>query len=296
MKAAGSHSCPMTEQAVGWALHALEPDEEMEVVRHLPKCPTCRETVHAAQEVLPGLGSAVEQVEPPSRLRDNLLAAAAETPQYPPVLRPRPSLDDVPSDVDTGGTVPSHQHLEVTSGPPAPQTSARPGRLGRLSSPRGRMLVAASLALVAVLGIGGLSVRTAELQAERDAQSVQAQSIFDMVARFDEPGSRHAFLAEQPGVSPVAAVLVNGGESKVLTVGLPANATDRDTYVLWGMRDGGTPQAVGTFDVVPTQGGAHTVGSVPQASGFTAYAISIEPGRTPPAAPSQVIASGRVGT
>lgn len=284
----------LTEQAVGFALHALEPDEEMEFVRHLPECSTCREAVADAHQVLNALGSAVDQVEPPPGLRDNLIARASDIPRLPVMLRPRRSPEDEPSGAALNGSR-SRRPRTPPSRPAPVRTPAHQNRRRWLSS-RGRRMIAASMALVAVLGIGGLVARTAQLQAERDAQSVQAQSIFDMVAQFDQPGTRHAFLTAAPGSSPVAAVLVDGGESKVLTVGLPPNATDRSSYVLWGMGSGGTPRAIGAFDVVSTQSGARNVGPVPVANGFTAYAVSIEPGRTVPAAPSDVVASGPVET
>ena len=34
-------TCTRTEQAVNWALHALEPDEEIAVERHVPTCADC---------------------------------------------------------------------------------------------------------------------------------------------------------------------------------------------------------------------------------------------------------------
>ena len=37
--------CSQRELAVGWALHALEPEEEARVAAHLPQCPECRERV-----------------------------------------------------------------------------------------------------------------------------------------------------------------------------------------------------------------------------------------------------------
>nr|WP_239029186.1 anti-sigma factor [Pseudonocardia acidicola] len=269
-------------------MHALEPGEELEVLRHLPTCPTCQAAVREAEELLSGLGASVEQVDPPAGLRDSLLSAAEETPQERPAPLPQVTPEDEPAG-GAGARVP--QGGEPTRFPAA---AARPAGGGWLSS-RSRKLVAASIALVAALSIGGLAVRTAQLQAERDAQTAQAQSIFDMVAQFDKPGTKHAWLTTRPGASPVAAVMVNGIEQQVVTVGLPPNATDRDVYVLWGMHDG-TPQAIGTFDVTPTQSGPHNVGSAPEVGGFSGYAISIEPGRTAPASPSTVVASGQVET
>ncbi|MFC7659239.1 anti-sigma factor domain-containing protein [Pseudonocardia benzenivorans] len=146
--------------------------------------------------------------------------------------------------------------------------------------------------LVVALGLGGLVARTVQLQQQRDEQIARTQTIFDMVSRFDSPGTRHAWLTEAPGATPVAAVMVSGPTRQIVTVGLPANSAATDTYVLWGM-GAGPPQAVGTFDVGSVESGPHDIGSGPGAS-YAGYAISIEPGRTAPASPSKVVASGQV--
>jgi hypothetical protein len=154
-------------------------------------------------------------------------------------------------------------------------------------------MVAASLALVGVLAVGGLAVRTAQLEQQRDAETAQAQSIADLVRQLARPGAQHALLATSDG-STVAAVLVADGHRQVFTVGMPANAADRETYVLWGVRAGAAPQPLGTFDVAAADPGQRIVGSGAEADGFSAYAISLEAGRTAPASPSSVMAQGQV--
>lgn len=287
-----TQECPLNEQAVGWALHALEPDEEMAVLLHLPQCLSCQTAVREAEEVLSGLGAVVEQVDPPPSLRDELLARVAETPQRPPLLRPRRSPERVPS---SDGRFPGpSRHRSVPDTPPVPSRAVPPGpeRPSWLSL-RGRRLVAASLALVGVLTVGGLAVRTSQLEQQRDAEVAQAQSLADLMRQMSRPGASHALLAAPDG-STVAAVLVADGQRQVFTVGLPGNATDRNVYVLWGLSDGASPQALGTFDVAAADQGLRTVGTAAEAEQYSAYAISIEPGRTAPAAPTTQVASGAV--
>jgi anti-sigma-K factor RskA len=256
--------CPRNEQAVGYALHALEPDEEMAVRQHLPQCASCRAVARDTEEVLGALAASVEQVDPPASLRDRIVARAAGTPQT---------------------TAARHQ-------PPAPgpRPAAEPARRPRPA--RRRRLVAVAAALVAVVAIGGLAVRTTQLQAERDAQTARAQSVGVLLDRLDDPGVRHALLAGDGGAT-VAAVLVADGQRQVFTIGLPANAVDSSTYVLWGLADG-VPQPLGTFDVAAADAGQRVVGSAPPSEAFAAYAVSIEPGRTAPVTPSTVVASGEV--
>src|SRR4029079_9525893 len=83
-------TCTRTEQAVGWALHALEPAEEIAVERHVPTCADCSAAVRDTQAVMTQLATAVEQVDPPARLRASILDVAASTPQLCRRLSPHP--------------------------------------------------------------------------------------------------------------------------------------------------------------------------------------------------------------
>ena len=268
----------MNGQAVGWALHALEPDEEMAVILHVPGCSSCRSAVEDAEQVLSQLGSAVEQVEPPPSLRESLMAAVADVPQQ---TRPVHAESVTPP-------IPRHRAArQVPSGPPA-RPAARP-RGSWITRPR---LVAASVALLAVIAVGGLVVRTNQLEQQSQTLTAQAQGIADLVSQLDRPGVQHAILAADTGAAQ-AAVLLSDGQRKIYSVALPVNANDK-TYVLWGLRAGSDPTALGAFDVVTGQAGGRPVGAPGATDGFTDYAVSIEPGRTPPTKPSDVLAKGPV--
>jgi anti-sigma factor RsiW len=71
------------ELAVGWALHALEPEDEELFVAHLPTCPRCRQTVAETADVMGALAGDLPPADPPERLRDRLRAAVEETEQLP---------------------------------------------------------------------------------------------------------------------------------------------------------------------------------------------------------------------
>ena len=220
------------------------------------------------------------------------MARVAETPQQParrPLRSRTPSAEPIRARRVPARGPPAASGQPSAAGPGRPTTG--PGRGSRWSR-RGRRLVAGALALVAVLAIGGLGVRNAQLDAERDAQIAQAQSLENLLDQFDRPGVQHALLAREDG-STVAAVVVENGRPQVFPIGIPANAVDRDTYVLWGIADGANPAPLGTFDVTGDDQGLLTVGSAPDPSDYAAYAISLEPGRTAPAVPTAVVASGR---
>lgn len=276
--------CPLTQQAVGWALHALEPDEEMAVLLHLPHCAACRIAVSGAEEVLATLGGVVPTVEPPPALRRRLLTAAAQTEQRPPT--PLARTDRAPVTVPAQA-VDGRRHHRLDA---EDRSGSRPGTAWL--SGRRRRLVAASLAVVAAVAVGGLTIRATQLEQQRDAESAQAQGLSELIDQLDEPGSRHALLASADQ-STVAAVLLANGERRVYTLGLAANARDR-IYVLWGIGEDKTPVPLGTFDVDQADPGLRTVGSAPEAEDFGQYAISLEPGRVAPASPTEVVASGQV--
>ena len=151
--------------------------------------------------------------------------------------------------------------------------------------------MAGALALIAVLAIGGLAARNLQLEQQRDAQIAQAQSLEYLLDQFDRPGVQHALLSREDG-STIAAVVVENGRQEVFPLGMPPNAVDRDTYVLWGIADG-APEPLGTFDVTGDTQGLLTVGWAAD-GGYVAYAVSLEPGRTAPAVPTTVVAKGAV--
>jgi anti-sigma-K factor RskA len=257
----GSHarSCPLQEQTLAWALHAVEPEEEVEVLAHLPGCPACRETVRETEEVAALLGGALEQTDPPRALRGRILAAAAETPR-----------DHAPR--------------------PVPEATVLRPRFG--TRVRSRVVGVVLAAAVAVAAIAGLGVYSAQLKAERDAEAARAQSVVAMMQGLTQPGTTHAFLSAQQGGPAVAAVVVTGQGQMVLPMDLTANPDDH-TYVLWGVPESGAPTPLGTFDVHSGAAGAESVRSSSGGAGFAQFAISVEPGRVAPASPTDVVASGR---
>lgn len=253
----GATPCPLGEEAVAFALHALEPDEEAAMRSHIERCRSCSGTVRETEVVAAAVGGAVEQVDPPVRLRSNLLAVAAETPQAP---APDPS--------------PPPQ--------PHPRFAARRTRM--------RVLIAAAAAAV-VIGVGGLGAYTAQVQRERDALAAQARALAGIVTQLDAPGSSHAILSTESG-QPVAAVLVTADDRAVVTAGLDPNDTGSTTYVVWGL-GAGDPRPLAAFDVAAPGPGIHDIGAGAEPP-FAAYAVSLEPGRRMPAVPTTVVASGPV--
>ena len=241
-------TCTRTEQAVGWALHALEPDEEIAVERHVPTCPDCSAAVRDAQVVMAQLATAVEQVEPPARLRASILDAAAATPQVRP--RPRRSRRPHPGPASRARPVrrvqpvrPLAVRARLVRSPPAAAGASPPA------------VLSAAVAALAIVAAGGLGIRTVqlqqqtvELQQQLDTASSQVSSTTALVQDLSRPGNSHALLAKPDGTA-VAAVVLAGDQRTVYTISLAANSADQ-TYVLWGLKDAAAaPEPLGVFDV-----------------------------------------------
>jgi len=254
------------ELAVGWALHALEPEDETEFGLHLAGCDRCRTTVADTTEVMGAMASDLPEAEPSEELRERLRAAVAATEQ---VHRPAPASTGRPAVIA----------VPTPIGVPTRRTGWR-------RAPQ--LLVAAGVA--AVLGLGAWTVA---LTQDRDAAQATAASQASMMSSLLAPGELTVARMEHDGAT-VATVVARDGQAQVLTDGMATNDTTESTYVLWGVTSG-QPVALGTFDVVSDATDLRTVGS--DATGlddYSAYAISLEPGRQAPTEPTDVVANGQV--
>lgn len=274
------------EAAVGWAAHALDPDEEVTFLAHLDGCPECLDAVADASATLAALGGSGPQEEPPARLREALRGAVADEPAPPRRIgptEPRRAGTATPSDAGRG---PSDDRALATVVPMRP--AAR--RTRRLE---GVLAVAAAVVLVVVIGVLAAANRT--LQAERDAQAADAQraeQVTTVLRDAGRPGAVHATLADRTGTM-VGMVVDTGSGPSVLSIGLGDNRPD-ETYVLWSLA-GPQPRPVGPFDVSGSAPSVRSMGASVPTGQVSAFAVSLEPGRSAPVAPTRIVASGPVG-
>jgi hypothetical protein len=75
----GVNSCAYRELAAGWALHALEPAEEVLVIAHLADCPTCASIAANTEEVGAMLGLSVPHTIPSRGLEQRILSATGSS-------------------------------------------------------------------------------------------------------------------------------------------------------------------------------------------------------------------------
>jgi hypothetical protein len=264
------------ELAVGWALHALEPEDEAIFAVHLPGCSRCAATVAETGEMMAVLSTDLPAAEPAEELRTRLRAAVAATEQPP-----GPAVAAAPRPADDEGS--------PAAAPPVPAPGRRRGWRRALPG----ALVAAAVATI--LGLGLWNVVLAESRDELRATVAEQDQVVTALLR---PGRvTVATLDTLDGQGePVATVVARSGELQLITHGLSVNRADTTSYVVWGL-GGDEPQALGTFDVGRSQMDLLTVGSrATGLDGFDEYAISLEPGQEAPSRPTEVVAFGEVAS
>lgn len=258
------HTEAYEELAVGWALHALEPEDAEAFLPHLDGCARCRRVVDETTEVMAALAIGAPSAEPPSSLRERLRDEVARTPQ------------------DGGAAAPA--------APAQPSAPARPAALApvpaAVPAPRRRWTaVLAAAAVAAVVGLGGWAV---VLLGDRDEARDLAAAESAVVEQLLRPGPATVVPVAGEDGRTVATLLTRDDGVQVVSSALEPNDRDAETYVLWGL-DQGTPKALGAFDVAGEEFELRTL-EVEGADDFPNYGISIEPGRQAPEAPTDVVA------
>ena len=259
------------ELAVGWALHALEPEDEAVFAVHLSGCARCAATVAETTEVMGAMARDLPPVEPSDDLRARLRAAVETTQQVP-----APAVAAAPSETP-------RQPAPV----PAPGPADRPGWRRALPG----ALVAAAVATIVGLGLWNVFLTSSQ---ERMQETMAAQE--EVVAALLTPGRATVAPLQQVGDQgrTVATVVARGDELQVVTDGLSVNDADETSYVVWGLGEG-APVPLGTFDVSRSQMDVRTVGSPATGlDGYSLYGISLEPGQEAPSEPTDVVATGEV--
>jgi anti-sigma-K factor RskA len=251
------------ELAVGYALHALEPDEELRFTAHLSSCNDCAGAVAEHERTLAELALSLPQEEPPAAVLQALRSATAQVPAAVRTLRE--------------GVV--------------PLAAARSRRAPKVAQVRRSWLLSGAAAVTAaVLGLG---LWGAGLQGDLDAETTRADALAAVVETLETPGARTVQLADGDGT--VRLVAVGGSDRLRLAVdGLTPNAEDT-TYVLWGRTDAGEVVALGAFDVPTEELTVQEVGLARPLDQLDALMVTHERGRTvPPSTDQPVLVLGRI--
>ncbi len=214
------------DQAAGFVLGALTPDEERAVREHLATCQEAHEEFAELGSVVPALTASVEQVEPPPALRERIMAAAAAdlrerapatVPSVAPAVLPRPVAA---SNVE--------QFRPIAARSRAP-------RFGWV------------LGLAAVLAIAALGVWNVRLQTQlTDAQAYQ-QRVEEVLTIARTPGAVMAVLAPATaGGQDGLIAIASNGDAAMVVKGLPAAAAN-EVYEVWVIVGANAPIPAGAL-------------------------------------------------
>ena len=245
--------------AVAWAVRALEPADQAMFEAHRGGCERCLRAADAALQTAAALAYGVSDVAPPARLRERVLAEA----------------------VPHGRNVQSVANPNRADGPPAARPrrgghrpgGAGPGRL----APAMRRPRRLAYALAAAVLVVGSAVTSWEVIRAPAADRIAALSA---------------------GNGTLATVVAHQHDADVVTDMLPPNTGRGTAYYVWGMpaEDGGAPQVVGTFEVTTTGLHSYPLRLTRPLDGYPVLAISEERAGSTPAAPSNVLGKGGLGT
>lgn len=255
------------ELAGGYALHALEPDEEQVFLAHLAACARCERDVAEHEAMLAQLAYAPEAPEPPASL-----------------------LAGIRAGVQSSGRASGLVLEEAPAPEPTPLEQARRRRdATRLRRAGTWVGMAAAFALVVSLGYWNTSLRQ-----DRDEQDAWSTRMAAAVAELRDDDTQVVPL-EGEGGEVVAVALLREDEMSLVVDGLPANESGT-SYVLWGESRYGDRRAVGAFDVGDQALDVHQ-GMRLQAgiSNVTKLMVTHEQGDQPPPIPTlPVLAAGTV--
>lgn len=243
--------------AAGFALSALEPEDELAFRAHLPGCARCEEALLEHSTTMGHLAYAAASEEPPAAVLEGIRAGvrALRSERLRPVVAPA-SLDAA--------------------------RARKAGRTVRLSS----ALVGVAASLIVALGLvfvsGGLGAKAPQSSDVAFERVLQQQLV---------PGARTVSLA---GDGRAVAVL-NGGKVSLVVAGMSVNDKGNSVYVLWGKSRYGGVRAVGTFDVTSSKALAITnLGTVTPGT-LSLLMVTREKGRSAPAVTTQrPVLSGQV--
>jgi len=214
----------LEEAVAAYLLDALDQDERAQLGAHIEGCPSCRALMRRLSRAVHGLPISVDDVRPPERLRERIMAAAAVTPPgQEAAVQEAPRIIALP--------------VRPTAESPPVETSGN-----RLRRPRAVAYAAAAALLAAgIAALAGLAVNlNNQLQHARQPPSVSALLGTDGMAG---ASGRVTVFKDQD----VAVVTMNG---------LPQLASSQ-VYQLWVIEPDKSPVSVGVF--TPDRFGTYTV-------------------------------------
>lgn len=247
--------------AAGYALHALEPEDEQRLSAHLVTCPGCARLVADTASLGAAFAELLDVEPPPAGLRERILAAAT--------AEPRPARHRSP-DPMVRPTSPAGYSSPPRVAPAAPARVV-PRQRRFLRERAGVAALAAAIAVAVAVPV------TLAASHHGSSNGVAAEAVT---------------LTAGSGSGVGKAVVTNQGVL-LLADGLRTNDAASSIYVLWVQAADGQPKPVATFDVTGSAPVQLTSAKLPySASKIRRLAVSLESGRQAPARPTDVVLSG----
>jgi len=214
----------LEEAVAAYVLDALDGNERAQLAAHVEGCPSCRALMWRLARAVNGLPISVDDVRPPERLRERIMAAAAVTP---------PVQDEV------GQAAPRIIALPVSPSPEAPTAEAIPIRRNRL-----RVVAYAAAAAVLAAGLAVLAGFVFNLNKQLQ-HARQPPSVYSLQG-----------TGSMAGASGRVTVFANQDVALVSLDGLPQLAGSQ-VYQLWVIEPSKGPVSVGVF--APDRFGSYTM-------------------------------------
>ena len=242
--------------AVGYALSALEPEDEQLFLDHLRGCAVCARALAEHTETLGHLAYAATAEAPPASVLEGIRAGVAASGR--------------------AGAFPAPLSLDAAR--------ERKGRVNRL------MVAGLGAAASLVLIVSLLFVRG--VMTDRNDQQSINQRLAAAVANLTDPDSRTVALKGEGGHG---TLILNGQKVSLVMAGMPRNDRSNSVYVLWEQTTFGDVGAVGTFDVVGGDISVVNLALRQPADTVKTFMVTRENGRVAPARTTQpVLVAGEV--
>lgn len=250
--------------AASFVLGALDADEADAVRAHLASCADPHVEMAELGSVLMVVAESVPLVEPPTGLKDRILAAAAAD------LDAR-KTEAVPPTASAAAAQP----VAASPAPaptPFPTIAERQQRTARRAGTGDWALRIAAVLAIALLGGWNVLLQNQLGEARTYEQSVAA--VLDTAGK---AGSLTAVLAPTSGEGPVGlAAVASDGTVRIAMRDLPATSGNQ-VYETWVIGSDGVPQAIGSFQVGPTGIAYFEKAGVSTQPG-SVLALTLEPG------------------
>ncbi|MDX6197486.1 MAG: hypothetical protein QOJ79_637 [Actinomycetota bacterium] len=245
---------PYEELAVGYALAALEPDDDQQFVSHLRGCATCARALAEHTETLAHFAYAADAETPPPSLLEGIRAGIAESART--------------------GAVPAPLSLDAARERRSMRTRLMTATLGAAA------VVVLMVSLVFVHG----------LMTDRDDQQSVNNRLAAAVKNLTGPDAR---LIALKGDGGHGTLILNGQSASLVMAGMPRNDATSSVYVLWEQTTFGDVSAVGVFDVNADDVAVVNLQLRQSPDSVRAFMVTKEKGRTaPPRTTQPVLVAG----